>query len=424
MYRGGSKMIHKITVKFLLILICFLYPVNGFTFDNTTASFSQSQDSSKLLTKTNLQRIIVFSQDQAPLTGYLAGIKSDTLIIQSSGQTRKVPRSELIKVIIFKNEVDHTALNLGMIMGFYIGNLAMFNAEDQPTAYLISESNSNFESPLILLFNLGFIGLGGFLGHSFYPKLTNEVVLDFTDNEQEDVEIWKRIEKMFYADPDIYRIHFSVYSSHMYDLATAQHISFYRKYTGIYINEEYRYPEPASKFNLLRRIQITMNLEPDLEIGPIIAFLGEPSFEGYGSIGTNGDYTSFNLQQDLHTIGYYFGLIYYPFQSFQNKNKINWNVGLSIGAADLKYALETFTYSAGSYVPEERRRISISKHTFSALISSELYFTKTGTVALGLQADFAFIPQQRIGGVPEIGLPSKKLTFSNGGIGILFKINL
>ena len=417
-YRGEPKMIRNITVMFLLILISFLYPVYGFTLDKFSASCSQSPDSAMFQTKTKLQQIIVFSRDQAPVSGFLVGIKSDILTILSSGQKREVARADLIRVIILKNDTDNTASKLGLIMGLYIGNLLVFKAEDQPAAYLTTERN--FSSLFLLLYNLGFMGLGGILGHLVDAKSIEEIALDFTNDEQSDLQSWKIIENIFRSDSNIHRIHFSVYSSYMYNLATAQHKSFYKDHTGISIYKEYDIPKSGIKFNLFRRIQITYDLKPDLEIGPTLAFLGEPSFGG-GNYWSYDDYAS--LDEQLESMGYYFSLLYYPFQSAQHKNKIYWNIGLSLGAVDLDYLLHAYFYSYTSE-SEISKQIVISKQTLSALISSELYFTRTSTVAFGLQADYAFIPRQRIGGIPEIGLPAKKLNFSNGGIGILFKINL
>jgi hypothetical protein len=402
-------MTYKITVIFFLILSCLLFPVYGFTFNTPPANFSHWQDSSAPPVQTKMQQIIVYTLDQAPVSGFMVGIKSDTLIILSSGQTVKVSRSDLSKVIILKENKDKIGLKLGMIMGLYVGNLLLFKAEDQSTVYLATDPIEYF-----LLCNMGFLGLGGLIGHLFDPGLSEEVVLDFTENEQLDLQSWKKIENTFYSDSPRHKIHFSVYSSHLHDLATAQHKSFFKDYLHISNFRDYGMGVPDEIINLWRRIQITYDLRPDLEVGSTLAFLGEPFFRGYSY--SRSPYVS--LVEQLRNTGYYLSFFYYPFQSGRNINKIYWNVGLSLGIADIDYVLKTEIYSTP--LPP----IKISKHPISLLVSSELYFSRTGTVAFGLQADYAFIPQQRIGGIPEIGLPAKKLNFSNGGIGILFKINL
>ncbi len=116
-------MTYKITVIFFLILSCLFFPVYGFTFNNPSANFRQSQDSSTPPVQTKMHQIIVYSLDQVPVSGFLVGIKSDTLIILSSGQTVKIPRFELVKAIILKNNQDQAVTKLGMIIGLYTGNL-------------------------------------------------------------------------------------------------------------------------------------------------------------------------------------------------------------------------------------------------------------------------------------------------------------
>jgi hypothetical protein len=420
--RGGQMTIHKNTTRFLLVLSCLLFPGPGFSFDSTRVSFDQSQYFQKYQLKSDLQQLVVFYRNQAPQAGFLTGIGSDTMTISSEGRILKVPRSDLTRVIILNKGEDRTGLKLGMLIGFYGGNLKWYTAENQPTAFLTKGHNTSDLSITTIFANCAFIGLGGLLGHFFDTRLTNDIILDFTTDDQENLAAWQRIEKIFNPDPDAHKIHFCVYSSYLYMLATTQHRSFFKKYTGI-ANDRYPYDsDQASQINLIRRIQICYNLKPGLEIGPTLVFLGEPSFAGSRFESVNDNYFYYYLQEKLNSVGYYFSVSYHPFLSFQNKNNICWNMGLSLGVADFNYILET-RFSSTS-VAETMRQKNISKQTFSFLLSSELYFTRISTVAFGLQADFAFVPQQRINAVPEIGLPSRKLNFSNGGIGILIKINI
>jgi hypothetical protein len=308
-------------------------------------------------------------------------------------------------------------------MGIYFGNLILFRAKNQPTAYM-SDSGG-----LRWLFDILFSAVGGglgFLANTFFEK--NTLTFDFRENAESGQAEWDKLRKLLSGRSDFEsrKFHLAIYGGKVFRQVVNRYEDILKK-SGYHIGSFYPfgpsddgYAEPASSTNLLRRLQLIISLTPKFEAGVASIFLGEPSISG--SLYLSDRYTSQsrNVNVKLASTGYYALGLYQPLRG-NLPPRIQWRCGVGAGAAHVNFQIQTHAYySAYPEFSEKSAGHKISKWLASAVIFTEIQYYLDTFLSLGLSADYAWIPSQQAQAFPDAGIPSQNLALGNTSVGLMF----
>jgi len=397
---------------FLILTLAFLlYP---WEMRGGQADQSSSSSVSELPTAFGLlfNRVSVYQKQGGAIFGLLVGVDSDSLIVRLGKNDEKVHYRNLAKVTIETEKKRGRNVLYSMLIGTYLENLIFLRAKNQPAAYMKKFEGGPFLLDVIIAAASG--GLGWLISSSFEK---GERVFDFTGSEEKQQAEWEKLQRFVIGAAPLRKMHLSIQAGHVFTQVSARYLNLLKSNGydvsgyGYYIYNEYL--EPASNFNLLRKLQLTYSFKPHIEFGAALLWLGEPSIMGsrwqYGP--------SVEVTQETDTKGYYAIGIRRLFRKKLGK-RINWNIGLGMGAAKVYFRLKAVTWDSSVWpyiqITTEHK---ISKNLFSGMAFTELNFYLQDTLSFGLIADYAFLPSQHVPGIPDADIPAQNLRFSTGSIG-------
>jgi len=403
----------------MLILIMLAYPCNTF-------GKQQHKQSLISISQTNIapdvfyKKVVVYLKGGDVLTGLLVGVENDLFIIRAGKKNEKVPLNNITKITIETERKLGQHLSCGMILGTYLGNAIFNRAENQPIAYM-KKIESGWE---IFFQNAMFVSLGGGLGYLFSMIAEREEKkFNFEGSDQKRQDEWRRFLKYMSQERSRKRLHISIQGGSVFTNVS-------RKYSGILENSGFwillYQPQkisygwdygmnPASNFNLLRKLQLSISLKPQIEFGVALISLGEPFL--------HGENRESWVNQSLSTNGIYAVGIYKFFISEIPKG-FSWNVGAGAGAAKVDFSLEHIEYFGYPIYDEVVvTSHSIKETRFSTVFFTELNFYLYNSLSLGLVADYVFVPSENAPGIPELNIPEQRLRLGNGSIGFNFSFH-
>ncbi len=318
--------------------------------------------------------VTVVSVDGDVSRGFLVGTKADTLILFKDEQNAEFPVRKLLTVTINTQGNNLRGLLIGGILGMYLGNLAFFQVENQPTAYWRGESEGWKAIASILM---AFVGGGvGYLIDISTQDNTEEFT--FSGDKEDQIKELDRL-KAFLKGEQLMesKVHLGVQMS--------QVNTRYSEIQGDENNSYYYGYDEVTSFNLLRKIQLTYQIQEDLEIGGAISWFGEPSIFWYSNFGGG------SVTQTYDGVGYYAVAVYHPFALTFSK-QISWSIGAGIGMGSVDFSFEEMS-TVGSYpaITEEETSKRINKTVFSALVNTQFDLYLIKELSIGLMADYVFV---------------------------------
>ncbi|MDP1675253.1 MAG: hypothetical protein Q8L88_00185, partial [Bacteroidota bacterium] len=288
-----------------------------------------------------MDRAMVFTKSGYGFSGYLSeiliGIDDDTLVLSSVKQTEKIPISDLSKVIILPRNQTENYFLAGALAGTYAATLFFGQTDQQPSGFLTEDFSKGVA--VMLTTALG-VGVGGGIGGLISAGSNNDLVLDFNRIESEKRAARMKLYDLLSNESKFRKIHFSVQGGHVYARVSEE----FKKNTGH--DNSYGFVGRGSEFNLLRKMQLTYSVEPDIEVGAAIQWSSEPSVSEYSftsnytydSIYNQYNYSSSSTvyEQSFQVTGYYGIGKYKPFYS-KLPRLIDIAVGGGIGIANIEY---------------------------------------------------------------------------------------
>ncbi len=348
-----------------------------------------------------IDQVEVFLRMGGILSGILVDITDKTVILLRAGQEQEIPKQE-VKAIIVKEKYRNILSSVLLLT--YLENLIFLTGrDDQPPFYANHyESYVGFlyGEAILLSANIGLVFLlSEALGIS-------DKVFEFTGNDEDIRAEWERFKTSLRKSRRWQKLRLSLQAGRVYPQIWNRRSSFLRD-GGFYV---YRDP---SLFNLLRRIQITYSLTPDLEIGLAHGWFSEPMLRAWRY--REAPYSSLSLQESFSSNGYYLVGIYRPF-SRTLPNALSWDIGLGAGAAKTAIVTKAEIYDTpGS--PSRETEVRISRTQFSALAFTELKLNISRTLTFGLAADYFLASTVQLEAIPEAELPAQKFRVGNGSLG-------
>lgn len=411
-------------ITVMMILIFLLGPA-GLTCGEGTG-VTLSQETRIPATKSLLfNNVFILPQKGGVLAGILVGIDNDAVVILKKGQEEKIPWREMKTITIEVEKNKRQGVWLTMLAGIYFGNILVLRDKSQPPFYPRRyDGDSVWWYAWIEALIVGASsGLAFSVGRLFGK---GEKTFEFAGGEKADLRKWEALKKFILGVDGAMKIHFSVQGSWVFPKITDRYRSLLQDAGYNIWRTEHYYGEQdswrASEFNMLRKIQLTYSIRPDVEVGAALCFLGEPSlygqketsFQVYNPI-WNYWYTSSQtlfMEQSFSSTGYFLVGIYKPFLRTLPRI-LSWNLGLGLGVSrtKLKTAISSYQYE---YPPSG---FEISKTQLCSLLFTELKLNLSNYLSFGLTADYMFAPSLQAAAIPEAGIPAQKLRVENGSIG-------
>jgi hypothetical protein len=377
---------------------------------------SESKNGAPLQVASSLRfnTVIISLQSGSSVGGLLAGVENEAVILLKKGQEEKIPRQEIRRITIVRETSRSRTILPVVLLGTYLGNVVLFRSEDEPPFY--ADFKNEWSSWGIVFWETIVFGASTGLGFLLSGILeSREKVFEFGESGKENLEMWERLKRFVLGADDYKKIHLSFQGGRVFPRISDNYKAWFQ--TGY--NAEYI--KNPIYFNMLRKIQLSYSMKPQLDIGLAISWLGEPTLYGYNQTEYQayspywGYYTASSyrwIQQKYSSTGYFAVGIYRPFFNQVPRN-LTWNVGLGVGALKTKFSLESHI-SYPIYMTESS---TISKQQFGALAFTELNLNLVKNISFGFGADYVFAPPIQAAALPETGIPAQRLRGVNGSVG-------
>ena len=413
---GGHEMRKAL---FFLLLFCTVMGTKVAGGQETSARSTREKTKPELSEELLYSEVFVYLHEGGVLTGLLSSVQSDCLVLGTGNNKKTIPFNDLQKVIIKIEKKTSRHAFYGMLTGIYLGNLIFFHAKGGPTAYVRHvDFNLGY-----LFWNSVFAGAGigvGFLTSSAFGS--GEKHFDFSGSQEHRLKEWERFRRYALGSSSFSnKVHLSVQGGHINCRVSNRYKSMLKN-ANFYDFYDY---EGATNFNLVRRVELTYSLKPDIEVGLAAVVLSEPTIMGdkwMETINSSG-YQYFSVRQSLSSLGLYALGVYKPLRSVLPKS-IHWNVGGGLGAAKVNFSLntslETDNYPDYSVI---NRNHNISRTSVSALAFTEFDFMVDENLSFGLAADYVFVPARQAPAFEDMGIQAQKLRFGNSSIGFVLGLH-
>jgi hypothetical protein len=411
----------KMKAKAYFVLIVFMLLGQEILMGMSLDSSTRQSTSSSIAAPYYFAKVIARTTDGKSHYGLLAGIENDYLILKKGTSEERFSFRDVTEVSIELGKRTGSFMASGMVLGIYLGNMISYRAGGQPFAYLDDDSYSDFG-----FFYMDFIFASAGIGLGYLASLfeKDQTVFRFSGGAANRLAEWERLKSFLAGRPRNKKIHLSIQAgqvltgvSQRYQeaFANAHYDTGYGFEIISPVSDRYQYIEGAKSLNLLRKAQLTVSLQPKIDVGAAAVFSGEPGVGGYDY----GDSGSSRVWQTYKASGYYAVAVYKPL-SDRGPKKVQWSIGLGAGAS--RVAFELGMYSQGDYPDYEEKW---AQHKIAQTVPSGLAFTELGfffgpNTSLGLMADFVFGPSRKIPEFPEWNIPGQKIRLGNGSLGIVF----
>ena len=361
--------------------------------------------------------ILVYLQDGSSFSGFLAAVEPDALIVRKDGQDIIVPRQALRKILLKTDPNLNRNMLYGMAAGIYVGNILLLHDTYEPFAF--AEKIEDEDIWWGLLFESMFAAGGIGLGYLATLLETGEKSFEFGTSEQAKAATWDKFRVFTAGVPQPAKIHFSIHGGSVFG-------DFSSSYDDFFGQAGYQSYAGASRFNLMRRVQLTYSPIPPLEFGLAYLSASEPSSSYYfysddGVTSVHSSFSSNYSQTGLYLVG-----ALRPF----NNPIASGNIGLAIGAARAQfeftgyldiseYMLDPVTQAFWTYATTKSAELTYknTKTFFSGFVFAEVSFRLYQNLHLGISADYMLKRTEEIPPFVDFGIPAREVRLGNASIG-------
>ena len=406
--------------KGLLLVAVFLFvqvDMNGVILESPAAQASLQSDVSM---GHYLSKIIVRTTDGKVFYGLLVGVEKNELIMKKGASETRVALENLAEVVLKKAKNPKPFMISGLIFSVYTWNILASRAKHQPTAYLAADYDSE-SWEIVWDAILAAAGIGSGYLASLFER--GEEKFQFNRGDADRLARWEEFKNHLAGGSRPQRLHLSIQSGHVFTTVSHRYKKvftdagyytgggFYAMSPGSSPYEYGTYVQSATRFNFLRKAQLTVSLNGKVDVGATVVFSGEPGVGGYGT----GD----QVWQTYHATGYYAVAVYKPLSGPRAKTT-RWDIGLGLGASRADFELGAYSQSDYPDYEEKWAQHQFAQTVPSGMVFTELSFFFGPNTSFGLIADYVFGPARTIPAFPEWGVSGQKIRLGNGCIGASF----
>jgi hypothetical protein len=368
------------------------------------------------------------------LRGFLLGLEEQALVISVSQGRKAIPLGEIERVVVRAGNKGDPSVAFGSILGLYAGSLFYVHESGQPLGYM-----GTITSPLgLVLCDMAVVAAGGFFFGLLDPwKGAYERTYNFSGNGPERLARWERLRLGLAGVEPRRSVHLTLQAGSILAGGAGR----YKKAldaAGYVPGNDYSfivagyesdlYTNDVGSFNLIRKIQLTFDLKPSLEVGLAYYPLSEPVvMAGKDSDTFQGDleYDRFGyVRQTFAATGVYAVAVYKPLTGRLPKT-LSWGIGLGLGVARFNYRLKAYEREIvlhndyWVYSQDSNDSFAYAKTVPSVVVSTQFDWFLGANASLGLTADYVTGPSVRVPAYPGMGLGGRSLGLGRAGVGIV-----
>ena len=352
-------------------------------------------------------RVLIFRLSAGAVSGRLMAVEQDTLRVVTTSGEELIGRTGITRVIVRGEPRSGEGAGYGMLIGGY-ASVYLLGARDESGTFLHPRIE---ERPFVILFGLipgVAIGAGvGFLVDSGSDG-TDELFELSGSPESRQTE-WRRLANVL--KPQEYKkFHISAQGSHLFDF----------NFSDPFFDSPYD-PEGVTRFNLVRKLQCTYSLLPEVEVGVALVPFGELGLVRYRYDNLAPDLSrSLSLTKTLKSTGYYLVAQYKPLrQSMPEPFELNIGAGIGWMSIDYHRNVEGSTYGPGtsSSSPIGPFAYADSRSPLSGIVFSEIAVRVYDGLTIGLVLDRLIVSRVTDPGEPSLGYGSTTLSLGTWSLG-------
>ena len=370
------------------------------------ATFGQAQVKS-----TAMKQAIIFRPNQDAIRGKLAEIREEDIVVLSSEREVTVPFAEISRIILTFEQGPGRGPLYGAVLAGYASTYILATSQDN--GGFVESRNL----PWYLLVVVPSIALGAGIGYLVDPGFAQkEEVFDFTGSNDAKAREKARLVTATTHGSRESKVHITFQGSHVNSNMPKLILP------GSYASYD---NGTISKFNVLRKAQVTYSVVPEVEVGVALVWFSEPpqSSFGYETLG-NGDSKNYNASQSFEATGKYIVALYKPLYHLLDP-RLDVKVGGGFGPASIDYrrttTVWTFTQSGSS--SQQDSFFTVSDNFVVAYLFVQVEFELVDGLSLGLVADKVFGPSRDVPAVPEANIPPQTLRFHNTSVGFTISLH-
>lgn len=354
----------------------------------------------------NYKRVLIFRSSSGAVSGYLTTVEQDTLHVLTTSGEESISRAEITRVIVRAEPRSGQGLGYGMLIGGYAG-LYLLGARDESGTFLHSRLD---EQPFVILLGLlPGLAVGAGAGYLVDPGSEgSDQLFDINGTAESGQTEWHHLTESL-KPRESAKLHISIQGSHLYNF------NFSDQFKTDYGREDF------SSFNLVRKLQCTYSIMPQLEAGAAVAPFGTMGFNS-----NRYEYTvqvssrSLNLNKTLKSTGYYLVAQYKPL-SHGLSEQFDLNIGGGIGWMSIDYqrniSVYTYDYSSSTSASFGPFPFTDSRSALSGIIYSEIAMQLYERLTFGIILDRLMVEGLADPGEPSLGYAPSTLNLGTWSLG-------
>lgn len=367
------------------------------------------------VTSTVMKQALIFRPNQEVIRGTIVEIREDSIVVLSSEREVTVPIADIGRIIWTYDSGPARGFVYGAILGGYASSYIY-------TRSLNSDGFFGTENALgFFLVVPPSMAIGAGIGFLIDPGPSHkEILFDFAGSDEERARERARLVEAATDGSGGSNLHVtfqaSQVSAHMPEFNFPNSLSSYEN-------------SRVTRFNLLRKAQVTYSVAPEWEIGVALVWFGEPSQSSYGYENSYSDYPGVNAGktssglQSFEAFGKCIVASYNPLYYILDSRFV-FKVGGGFGTASINFKRTTslFTWSYDGYGQNGTNSLQDSYFSISddypvGYIFAQVEFNLVDGFSIGLVADNVFGPSSDVPAVPEANIPARTLSFDNASVG-------
>lgn len=373
--------------------------------------------------------IIIITVDGDVYRGFFVSADSGNINAMVNGQQESFNFREISSIKIKRSRNLSNYGVTGMLWGLYLGNHLLFRNNSNPTAYMdYIKSDDIFQAGLYNILSLAVgVGLGYIVGAVAEPL---EAEFNLEDPNVVPKEEFKRFLSMLQKknNQSAFHLNFSagrVYSSLTEDLAKVLESQGMIYQNDNSANSYYSYYEPdytTNGINLLRNIDISYNIKPEIEVGIGFMWLGNENLYRSSASYYSGNTNIKTATGSFNGTGYFAKVQYSPIKKYLSE-MFDLKASFGMGWANLKYNLTyQFETKINNISYHDNRSYNLDESKFATNFGLEAKFILSPHSSLSLYYEITYMD--------KVTLPASfmgneiKLSPTSSSLGLNFGINI
>jgi len=357
------------------------------------------------------REITLHLRDGSVVFGRLLGADAGSVRVLRDGPDLDVPFRDIKKAVIKREGRPSAGFLPGLTAGLYLGFGLLAGAFKNPGNYMPDHDFDHGCATAAYLY-YGFIGAafgaaGGGLG-SLLAAGERQQAFEFPDAPEGLGAARESFLRYLSGERPPARVHLLVQGGSV-DPRVGRALEGSFDIPGASYRYSYR---DASRFSLLRSIELSYSLKTRLRPGLRLSFTGEPA-----STVSFGDdvYNWTSVAQDFRATCVH-AVCSYELLRPASARGAKWSVGLGAGAASVRLSRASSVWIGAEYLED---RVDVKKTLASAVAFTALRFRLNDVLSAGLAADYTYIPGVDVPALPGAGLPVLKTGLGNLSVGFV-----